>query len=137
MSFLFYEGGAVALISTLFVILQTNVVHALIYLVLSLLAVAVVFFSLGAPFRSTRGNCICWCDHGFISIRSDDAQFRTNNSRTRESVATAKSMAHSSCSCDSVVKWSLKQLSGQFHRGHRGGGDGSQWPTVWPLCTCG
>ena len=50
MSFLFYAGGAVALISTLLVILQTNVVHALIYLVLSLLAVAVVFFSLGAPF---------------------------------------------------------------------------------------
>ena len=50
MSFLFYAGVAVALISTLFVILQTNVVHALIYLVLSLLAVAVVFFSLGAPF---------------------------------------------------------------------------------------
>ena len=50
MSFLFYAGGAVALISTLFVILQTNVVHALIYLVLSLLAVAVVVFSLGAPF---------------------------------------------------------------------------------------
>ena len=50
MSFLFYAGGAVAMISTLFVILQTNVVHALIYLVLSLLAVAVVFFSLGAPF---------------------------------------------------------------------------------------
>jgi len=50
MSFLFYAGGAEALISTLFVILQTNVVHALIYLVLSLLAVAVVFFSLGAPF---------------------------------------------------------------------------------------
>ena len=50
MSFLFYAGGVVALISTLLVILQTNVVHALIYLVLSLLAVAVVFFSLGAPF---------------------------------------------------------------------------------------
>ena len=50
MSLLFYAGGAVALISTLLVILQTNVVHALIYLVLSLLAVAVVFFSLGAPF---------------------------------------------------------------------------------------
>ena len=50
MSFLFYAGGAVAMISTLFVILQTNVVHALIYLVLSFLAVAVVFFSLGAPF---------------------------------------------------------------------------------------
>lgn len=47
---LFYLGSAVALIASLLVILQRNVVHALIYLVLSLLAVAVVFFTLGAPF---------------------------------------------------------------------------------------
>ena len=47
---LFYLGSAVALIASLLVIVQRNVVHALIYLVLSLLAVAVVFFSLGAPF---------------------------------------------------------------------------------------
>jgi NADH-quinone oxidoreductase subunit J len=40
----------VALIASLLVILQRNVVHVLIYLVLSLLAVAVVFFTLGAPF---------------------------------------------------------------------------------------
>ena len=50
MSELFYAGGLVAIVSTLLVIVQSNVVHALIYLVLSLLAVAVVFFSLGAPF---------------------------------------------------------------------------------------
>ena len=50
MSELFYAGGLVAVVSTLLVIVQSNVVHALIYLVLSLLAVAVVFFSLGAPF---------------------------------------------------------------------------------------
>ena len=50
MSELFYSGAVVAVIATLLVIVQTNVVHALIYLVLSLLAVAVVFFSLGAPF---------------------------------------------------------------------------------------
>ena len=47
---LFYLCSAVALIASLLVILQRNVVHALIYLVLSLLAVAVVFFTLGAPF---------------------------------------------------------------------------------------
>jgi NADH-quinone oxidoreductase subunit J len=47
---LFYLGSSVALIASLLVILQRNVVHALIYLVLSLLAVAVVFFTLGAPF---------------------------------------------------------------------------------------
>ena len=50
MTELFYSGAVVAVIATLLVIVQTNVVHALIYLVLSLLAVAVVFFSLVAPF---------------------------------------------------------------------------------------
>lgn len=52
MMLLFYLAGAVAIIATLSVIVQTNIVHALIYLILSLLAVAVVFFSLGAPFAA-------------------------------------------------------------------------------------
>ena len=47
---LFYIAGTVAVVSTVGVIVQSNIVHALIYLILSLLAVAVVFFSLGAPF---------------------------------------------------------------------------------------
>lgn len=47
---LFYIAATVAVISTIGVILQSNIVHALIYLILSLLAVAVVFYSLGAPF---------------------------------------------------------------------------------------
>ena len=46
MTELFYSGAVVAVIATLLVIVQTNVVHALIYLVLSLLAVAVVFLAL-------------------------------------------------------------------------------------------
>lgn len=50
MSTLFYLAGAVALVSTAMVITRTNPVHALLYLVLSLLSVAVVFFTLGAPF---------------------------------------------------------------------------------------
>jgi len=49
---LFYIAAFVAVIATLAVILQTNIVHALIYLILSLLAVAVCFFTLGAPFAA-------------------------------------------------------------------------------------
>ena len=43
MILLFYLAAGVALISTVAVVLQSDVVHALIYLILSLLAVAVIF----------------------------------------------------------------------------------------------
>jgi len=46
----FYIAGAVALISTLLVVTRRNTIHALLYLVVSLFAVAVVFYTLGAPF---------------------------------------------------------------------------------------
>jgi NADH-quinone oxidoreductase subunit J len=46
----FYLAGIVAVIATLFAITQRHAVHALLYLVVSLLAVAVVFYVLGAPF---------------------------------------------------------------------------------------
>jgi NADH-quinone oxidoreductase subunit J len=46
----FYTAAVVALVSTIRVITNTNPVHALMYLVLSLLAVATVFFTIGAPF---------------------------------------------------------------------------------------
>lgn len=52
MILLFYIAGFVAVIATVAVILQTNIVHALIYLILSLLAVAVCFYTLGAPFAA-------------------------------------------------------------------------------------
>ncbi len=52
MMLLFYLAATVALISTVAVIVQTNVVHALIYLILSLLAVAVIFYTFGAPFAA-------------------------------------------------------------------------------------
>jgi len=50
MNFLFYLTAAVALISTGMVITRLNVVHALLYMVMSLLSLAVIFFLLGAPF---------------------------------------------------------------------------------------
>jgi NADH-quinone oxidoreductase subunit J len=52
MILLFYLAGAVALISTIAVLLQSNIVHALLYLILSLLAVAVIFYTMGAPFAA-------------------------------------------------------------------------------------
>ncbi len=50
MTVAFYIAGAIALISTLLVVTRRNTIHALLYLVVSLFAVAVVFYTLGAPF---------------------------------------------------------------------------------------
>jgi NADH-quinone oxidoreductase subunit J len=48
--FAFYFAAGVAVMATLRVITNTNPVHALLYLIVSLLAVSMMFFSLGAPF---------------------------------------------------------------------------------------
>src|SRR4029450_3856893 len=44
MELAFYIAGAVAVISTILMLTRLNVVHALLYLIVSLLAVAVVFY---------------------------------------------------------------------------------------------
>lgn len=49
MNVVFYVAGAVAVLSTAMVITRLNAVHALLYLIVSLLAVGVIFFLLGAP----------------------------------------------------------------------------------------
>lgn len=50
MLFAFYLAAAVALVATALVVTRKNAVHALLYLVVSFLAVAVIFLLLGAPF---------------------------------------------------------------------------------------
>lgn len=50
MEFAFYFASGVAVVSTLRVITNTNPVHALLYLIISLISVAMTFFALGAPF---------------------------------------------------------------------------------------
>ena len=50
MTSVFYVAGAVALVSTLFVITRASAVHALLYLIVSLLSVAIIFYQVGAPF---------------------------------------------------------------------------------------
>ncbi len=50
MEITFYIAAIVAIVSTIMVITSYNVIHALLYLVMSFLAISVVFFVLGAPF---------------------------------------------------------------------------------------
>jgi NADH-quinone oxidoreductase subunit J len=49
---LFYISATVALIASVLAISRTNAVHALLYTIVSLLAVALIFFILGAPFAA-------------------------------------------------------------------------------------
>src|ERR1700687_4052410 len=49
MDAVFYLAAVIAILATLMVITRLNAVHALLYLIVSLLAVAVVFYTMGAP----------------------------------------------------------------------------------------
>ncbi len=50
MNIIFYIASIVALIATIRVVTHKDAVHALLYLVVSLLAISVIFFIVGAPF---------------------------------------------------------------------------------------
>jgi NADH-quinone oxidoreductase subunit J len=52
MDITFYISAAIAIVATLRVITCTSAVHALLYMITSLLASAVVFFCFGAPFAA-------------------------------------------------------------------------------------
>jgi NADH-quinone oxidoreductase subunit J len=52
MRVLFFMSASVAIISAVMVITRRNAVHALLYLVVSLLSVGLIFFVLGAPFAA-------------------------------------------------------------------------------------
>jgi NADH-quinone oxidoreductase subunit J len=50
MAIVFYIAGAIAIFATAMTITRVYAVHALLYLVISLIAVAVDFYAIGAPF---------------------------------------------------------------------------------------
>lgn len=52
MEHVFYAAGIVAVLATIMALTRFNAVHALLYLIVSLLAVAVVFYTLGAAFMA-------------------------------------------------------------------------------------
>ena len=52
MTVLFYTAALIALLATVLALTRANAIHALIYLTVSILAIAVIFFLLGAPFAA-------------------------------------------------------------------------------------
>jgi NADH-quinone oxidoreductase subunit J len=48
----FFVFAAIAVASTFLVVTRTHAIHALLYLIVSLLAVALTFYTLGAPFAA-------------------------------------------------------------------------------------
>jgi NADH-quinone oxidoreductase subunit J len=50
MTVVFYISAVIAVVATIAAVTRINPVHALLYFILSLLAVGVIFFVLGAPF---------------------------------------------------------------------------------------
>jgi NADH-quinone oxidoreductase subunit J len=52
MEIVFYITAFVTVVSTIMVITRHNPVHALLYLIISLLSISVIFFLLGAPFAA-------------------------------------------------------------------------------------
>ena len=52
MQLIFYMASAIAVIATLMVITRHNLIHALLWLVVSFVNIAIVFYILGAPFMA-------------------------------------------------------------------------------------
>ncbi len=50
MTLIYYLAAIVAVVATAMVITRSNAVHALLYMIVSLLSLALIFFTLGAPF---------------------------------------------------------------------------------------
>jgi NADH-quinone oxidoreductase subunit J len=48
----FSIAATIAVVATIMVITRYNMIHALLYLVVSFLAIAIVFYVLGAPFMA-------------------------------------------------------------------------------------
>jgi NADH-quinone oxidoreductase subunit J len=50
MNLIFYLASTIAILSTILAISRTNAIHALLYLIISLLSISVIFYIIGAPF---------------------------------------------------------------------------------------
>lgn len=75
MEFAFYICGLIAILATLRVITHTNPVHALLYLIISLLAISWGVLLTGRLLRRCAGNYrLRGCHYGAVRVRGDDAQ---------------------------------------------------------------
>ena len=71
----FYVAAAIAIVSTVLMITRLNAVHALLYLVVSLLAVAIGLLHFGRAVRRCAGSDhLRGRHHGPFHFRDDDAK---------------------------------------------------------------
>ena len=78
MNVFFYIAAAIALVSSVMTITRNNAIHALLYLILSLLSISVIFFILGAPFIAALEVIIyAGGNYGAFHLRDHDAEYRT------------------------------------------------------------
>jgi ferredoxin len=86
-------AALVAILATLRVITNANPVHALLNLIISLLAVAMIFFMPWRTFCRRAGNHrVCRRHHGAVRVRGDDAESGASNRAARIAVAAAVCM---------------------------------------------
>ncbi len=52
MNLLFYTAAAISVLSTLVAITRVNVTHALLYFIISLISLAIIFYTIGAHFAA-------------------------------------------------------------------------------------
>ena len=73
----FYSLAAVAIFASLRVVTQANPVHAILSMIVSLLAIAGIFFVLGAPFAGALEIVVvCRRHYGAVCFCHHDAELR-------------------------------------------------------------
>jgi len=72
---IFYLLGGIILAATLLAITSRNVMHAIVYLIVSFFGMAPVFYLLGAALAGPAGNHhLCRSYHGAVYLYRYDAQ---------------------------------------------------------------
>ena len=72
MAFIFYLSSVIALLAAAMAISRRNAFHGLLYVVVSLLAVAVIFFSVGAAIAGLGLPCVFVQEGGYICDKLAD-----------------------------------------------------------------
>ena len=108
MNIFFYTAATVALVSSILTITRHNAIHALLYLILSLLSISVIFYLLGSAFHSgSRGYYLRRSYYGFVHFCSDDAECRYGG-KSRKNVDEAQNV-------DSAFHFIADHSSGPCH----------------------
>ncbi|WWP00781.1 MAG: NADH-quinone oxidoreductase subunit J [Candidatus Dasytiphilus stammeri] len=116
MELIFYICGTIAVVSTLRVMTHSNIVHALLYLIIFVLAISGVFFSLGAAFAGAL-EVIVYAGavmvlFVFVGIMLNLNQHPSNQSELQPSLWLAP------CILSSLLLYSIHQIPINYVSGY-------------------